>query len=67
MSYSKRKFTKREKYGSYSAELQSKFGVINIYRKMLKDGKIKKGGSAHNRMNKLYIQIYEESSKKETA
>ena len=35
MSYSKKKINKRKKYGSYSAELQSKFGIINIYRKML--------------------------------
>ena len=67
MSYSKRKFTKREKYGSYSAELQSKFGVINIYREMLKNGIIKKGGSAHNRMNQLYIKIHEQNSKEKTA
>jgi len=67
MSYSKRRFTKREKYGSYSAELQSKFGVINIYREMLKNGIIKKGGPAHNRMNQLYIKIHEQNSKEKTS
>jgi len=67
MSYSKRKPTKRKKYGSYSAELQSRFGVINIYRKMLKDGIIKKGGSAHNRMNQLYTKIYDKNSEEKTS
>ena len=67
MSYSKRKFTKREKYGSYSAELQSRFGVINIYRKMLKDGLIKTGGAAHKRMNQLYIKTYDQNSKEKTS